>query len=84
MSLSTPSLTTPSETCAQAAPQPNILAAIVKPNRRFMCSSQVKWIEMDLLDASEAAILPQLEDKPTLRGHCECVEFDPLRHGRTA
>jgi hypothetical protein len=34
---------------------------------------------MDPLDVSEAAILPQFEDNPTLRGHCECVEFDPDR-----
>jgi hypothetical protein len=27
----------------------------------------------------DAAIFPVLEDKPTLRGQRECVEFDPKR-----
>src|SRR5208282_3433309 len=36
MSLSTPRLTTPSETCAQAVPQPRMQAATAKPSIRFM------------------------------------------------
>src|ERR1039458_9189034 len=36
MSLSTPSLTTPSETCAQAVPQPRMQTATVRPSIRFM------------------------------------------------
>jgi hypothetical protein len=42
MSLSTPSLTTRSETCADAVPQQRALAASAKPKIRFMDALRIR------------------------------------------